>query len=135
MTVETSVSIWLKNTPLSTLHTLNNKITVYSCWISNFIALSLSWRTLYVIFQEEQNFWVIRLMKKSILNFKTFDSAIQTELEWWMRTSLFWVITQNYPLRNNPEESSSLLLRGGSLKSNRESWIFETPVLGPCKSR
>jgi len=48
------------------------------------------------------------------------ESAIKTELEGRMRTALFWVITQHYPLRNNPEERSSHLLRGGSLKSSRE---------------
>ena len=49
------------------------------------------------------------------------------------RTGLLWVITQrvmviawiriyHYSLRNNPEERSSQLLRGGSLKSRINTW-------------
>jgi len=39
-----------------------------------------------------------------------------------MRTALFWVITQ----RNNQQERSSQLLRGGSLKSRNEGLCFAT---------
>ena len=35
----------------------------------------------------------------------------------WMRTALFWVITQRVPARNNSAERSSQLFRGISLKS------------------
>jgi hypothetical protein len=48
-----------------------------------------------------------------------------------LRTALFWVITQRavvisyqYWLRNNPEERSSQLLRGGSLKSLLFDWSY-----------
>jgi len=51
-------------------------------------------------------------------------SGVGGDLYGSLRTALFWVITQrvvvisyHYSLHNNPEDSSSLLLRGGSPKS------------------